>query len=167
MPRIFACLAFANLLLLTASGAVGIFAPRWGVDRHVLLAVLTLIFSSFVQVVTFTYLTVTGKIIGQAVHLGGLEASIHDRVKSYKRGATRCLAAVFGAMVFVTATGAAGWRSGGATVWHDVAVGLVLVVHGGVFWREYEIMFLNSRLVERTLGEYEQARKERKTEPRP
>ena len=158
MPRVFACLAFANLLLLTASGAVGIFAPQWGVDRHVLLAVMSLLFSCFVQVATFTYLTVTGKVVGQAVHLAGLDRSIHETVKTYKRGVTRCLAAVFGAVVLVTATGAAGWRTGGATVWHDIAVGLVLVVHLGVFWREYEIVFLNSRLVARTLEAYEKAR---------
>ena len=105
MPRVFACLAIANLLLLMASGAVGIFAARWGVDRHVLLSVLTLLFSCFVQVVAFTYLTVTGKMIGQAVHLAGLDASILQTAKSYKRAVTRCLAGVFGAVVFVTATG--------------------------------------------------------------
>ncbi len=158
MPRVFACLAFANLLLLVASGAVGFFAPKWGVDRHVLLAVMSLLFSCFVQVATFTYLTVTGKMVGQAVHLAGLDASIHEKVKTYKRGMTRCLAVVFGAVVIVTATGAAGWRGGGATVWHDVAVGLVLVVHIGVFLREYEIVFLNARLVERTLNEHEKVR---------
>lgn len=161
MPRVFACLAIANVLLLIASGTVGLFAPRWGVDRHVLLAVLTLLFSCFVQVVTFTYLTVTGKMVGQAVHLAGLDASILSSIKVYKRRMTRCLALVFGAMILVTASGAAGWRIGSATIWHQVAAGVVLVVHWGAFVREYEIVFLNSRLVERALAEYEKARGEK------
>jgi hypothetical protein len=147
------------VFLLAASGAMGLFASRWGMDRHVLLAVLALLFSCFVQVVTFTYLTVTGKMLGQAVHLAGLDATIFERLKTYKRGVTRCLAVVFGAVIFVTATGAVGWRAGSATAWHDVAAGLALVVHAGVLWRQYEIVFLNSRLVERTLGEYELARR--------
>jgi len=158
MPRVFACLAIANLLLLIASGAVGVVAPQWGADRHVLLSVLTLLFSCFVQVVAFTYLTVTGKMVGQAVHLAELESSILDSVKLYKRGVTRCLAAVFGSIVLVTATGAVGWRSGGATIWHAASAALLMVVQVGVFWREYEIVILNSRLVERTLREYEKSR---------
>ncbi len=160
MPRVFACLAIANVLLLLASGAVGIFAPKLGVDRHVLLSVLSLLFSCFVQIVAFTYLTVTGKMIGQAVHLGRLDASILATAKTYKRGVTRCLAVVFGAVIFVTASGAVGWRTGGATGWHQVAAGLVLVAHAAVFWKQYEIIFLNSRLVKRALEQYEESRKE-------
>jgi hypothetical protein len=167
MPRVFACLAIANVLLLLASGTVGIFAPRWGADRHVLLSVLSLLFSSFVQIVAFTYLTVTGKMVGQAVHLARLDVAILSNAKTYKRGVTRGLAIVFGAVIFVTATGAAGWRMGSATMWHQVSAGLVLVVHAVVFWKQYEIIFLNSRLVEKTLAEHEKARQERKTEPRP
>jgi len=159
MPSIFACLAIANLLLLAASGAMGFFAPRWGVDRHVLLAVMSLLFGCFVQVVAFTYLTVTGKMVAQAVHLGGLDASILLTAKAYKRGVTRCLAVALGAVIFVTATGAVAWRMGGTTIWHNVAAGLALVVHLGAFWREYEIVFLNSLLVRRTLEEYEKVRR--------
>lgn len=158
MPRVFACLAIANVLLLVASGAVGIFAPKLGVDRHVLLSVLSLLFSCFAQIVAFTYLTVTGKMIGQAVHLGRLDKSILAAAKTYKRGVTRCLAVVFAAVIFVTASGAAGWRSGSASIWHQVAGGLVLVVHAGVFWKQYEIIYLNSRLVEKSLAQYEKAR---------
>ena len=158
MPRVFACLAIANVLLLIASGGMGFFAPKLGVERHVLLSVLALLFSCFVQIVAFTYLTVTGKMIGQAVHLGRLDTSILATAKTYKRGVTRCLAVVFAAVIFVTATGAVGWRSGGATVWHDTAAGLVLVAHVGVLWKQYEVVFLNSQLVERTLKEYERAR---------
>lgn len=159
MPRIFACLAIANVLLLTASGTAGVFASRWAVDRHVLLAVLTLLFSCFVQIVVFTYLTVTGKMVGQAVHLAGLDVSILMSVKKYKRGVTRCLAMVFATVILVTATGAAGWRAGAATLWHIIASGLVFVVHLLAFYREYEIVFLNSQLVERALKEYETARR--------
>lgn len=158
MPRIFGCLAFGNLLLLTATGALGLFASQWSVDRHVLLAVLTLLFSCFVQVVTFTYLTVTGKMAGQAVHLAKLDSSILQSVKKLKRTMTRCLAAVFLCIVFVTATGASGWRTGGSMLWHDVATGVALVIHAGALWFEFEIVMTNAKLVEGTLKEYEKAR---------
>jgi len=161
MPRFFACLAVANTLLLIASAAVGLFTTEFGADRHVLLAVLTLLFSCFVQVVTFTYFTVTGKMIGQAVHLARLDAGIIDTVKSYKRTITRSLAVVFMAVVFVTATGAAGWRLGSATLWHQIGAILVAAAHVWVFVREYEIVFLNTKLVDKTLSEYEQVRKDR------
>lgn len=168
MPKVFACLAAANLILLIASGAVGLFGAQLGTDRHVLLAVLTLLFSCFVQVVTFTYLTVTGKMIGQAVHLARLDAGIIAKVKEYKRAVTRSLAVVFMAVVFVTATGAAGWRMGGATLWHQLGAIVVLAAHVWVFVREYEVIHQNARLVEQTLTEYEVVRKNKSgADPRP
>lgn len=158
MPRVFGCLAFANILLLTASGALGLFAGHWTVERHVLLAVLTLLFSCFVQVVTFTYLTVTGKMAGQAVHLAKMDASILFTIKRFKRGMTRCLAAVFLSIVFVTASGASGWRTGGVSLWHDVAAGIAFVVHAVVLWFEFEIVVANAHLVESTMIGYQKAR---------
>ena len=158
MPRIFASLALTNLLLFIVSGAIGIWARHWSVDRHVLMSVLALLFGCFVQVVVFTYLTVTGKMIGQAVHLGGLDSSFLQDTKKHKRVVTRCLAAVFLSILLLTATGAAAWRLGQATVWHDVAVGFLLIVHMLVFTREYEIVYLNAKLMTSVLQDYEKAR---------
>jgi len=42
-------------------------------DRHILLAVFSLLLSCFIQVLVFTYLTITGKVIAQAVHLARLD----------------------------------------------------------------------------------------------
>lgn len=162
MPKIFACLAVANTLLLIASGTVALFAAKFGTDRHVLLSVLALLFSCFVQIVAFTYLTVTGKMIGQAVHLAGLDAAILRTVKSHKRTVTRSLAVVFLAVVFVTATGATGWRLGSATLWHQIGAMVVLAAHGWAFLREYEVVCANAGLVDRVLKEYELVRKNNK-----
>lgn len=167
MPRIFACLAVANVLLIIASGTLGLFAPSFGTDRHVLLAVLTLLFSCFVQVVTFTYLTVTGKMIGQAVHLARLDSAITARVKSFKRSITRNLAAVFGTIVLVAATGASGWRAGSATTWHLMASIILFAAHLWIFVREFEVVILNSNLVEQTLRTYESARSSAQSVQRP
>jgi hypothetical protein len=158
MPRVFASLAAANVLLLVASGTVGLFDTGPGAERHVLLAVLTLLLSCFVQVVTFTYLTVTGKMIGQAVHLARLDPAILTLVRAYKKTMTRSLAVVFLAVVFVTATGASGWRLGGATLWHRFAAMVVLVAHLWAFLREYEVVVANARLLDQTLKNYETAR---------
>lgn len=157
MPQVFACLAIANILLLTATGAMGLFAERFSTDRHVLLAVLTLLISCLIQVVAFTYLTVTGKMVGQAVHIARLEPEILTSVKTLKRKLTHALAVVFLSIVLVTASGASSWRSGAATLWHDLASGVSFFAHIGALWFQYEIVVANASLVSKALDAYSKA----------
>ena len=154
MPRIFVCLLVANALLLVATGAFGVVATRVSVERHILLAVFTLLMSCLVQVVAFTYLTVTGKMIAQAVHLAGLDHAILSQVKRLKRAVTLCLPLVFLPMVLVAATGASLWRGGAESGLHYLAAGGVLGAHLWAWWREYAVILANADLLRRVLEQY-------------
>jgi hypothetical protein len=154
MLRLFGYLAAANLVLVLATAALGFFDPAATADRHVLIAVVTLLITSFVQVLAFTYLTVTGKVIAQAVHLGRLDHSALDVAKGLKRSLTRTLAALVLAIVVVTASGAAAWRSGDPHTYHLPAT---LVFVGAMVWalgREFGLIAANAQLMDRTLAVY-------------
>jgi len=73
MPHVFASLAVANLALFALSAAFALSSAASARDRHILLAVFSLLLSCFIQVLVFTYLTITGKVIAQAVHLARLD----------------------------------------------------------------------------------------------
>jgi len=156
MPRIFASLAVANLLLF--GGAVGLayLDPAPLPDRHVLLAVMSLLLTCLVQVLAFTYLTVSGKVLTQAVHFRNLGTTAVEAAKSIKKRFARCLGFVALLIVLTTATGAVAWRDGNSTSFHLPSV---LVFAAGwllVQLREFGLIVENSRLLERTLAEYGQ-----------
>ncbi len=158
MPRIFACLVAADLLLFLATGAFGFAAEKVQVERHILLAVTTLGLSCFIQVAAFTYLTVTGKMIGQAVHLGRLDPATMDHVRVLKRNFTGCLALVFLPAVVLSASGASAWRSGGGVTFHYAFAALVVIAHGYAWFREFDLIRRNAALVQSVLRQYDAAR---------
>jgi len=161
MTRIFAALAIANIILMLVTAVLGwSAADDHNTDRHVLLAVLTLPLSCFVQVVVFTYFTVTGKLVGQAVHLGGLPVAAMDQVKTLKRGVTRRLAAAIVVIVCVTATGALRWSTGAWSWLHHGLAWLLLVVLIVVLYQQLLLVMRNVALVDRTLKEYRRRRGE-------
>ena len=94
MPRVFLSLCAANLICFIGAATAGIFISHFGQDRHILLAVFGLLLSCAIQVLAFTYFTVSGKVIVQAVHLGGLEPHPLMRVKAFKRSMTHWLGLV-------------------------------------------------------------------------
>jgi len=161
MPRIFACLSVANALLLVATGAFGVLAARLNVERHVLLGVFTLVTSCLVQVIAYTYLTVTGKMIGQAVHLAGLDPHILAETKRLKRSLTVCIPLAFLPLVVVAASGASQWRSGESATVHYLAAGGALAAHLWAFGREYAVIAVNAGLLRRTLEAYSSVRDRR------
>jgi len=154
MPRIVVCLAIANLILLLMTAAMGLGASRPSLDRHVLLAVVTLMVSCGIQVVVFTYFTITGKMIGQAVHLGGLDTAPLAAVESSKKSASRLVGLVMVGVVFATATGAAQWRADARGTMHFAAAGLLVLVHALAFYREYDLVWANARLMDDVLRQY-------------
>lgn len=154
MPRIFGYLCGANFILILATAGLGFFDPADSADRHVLLAVITLLLACLIQVLAFTYLTVTGKIVVQAVHLGRLDAAAIEQSKALKRRLTRTLASMVVIVVLVTATGAAAWRSGNPHTFHLPATFLFLAIYVAIFMREYNLLSENAQLVERTLTDY-------------
>lgn len=158
MPRLFSCLVIGHLIVLVGVLALGLYAAEVTAARHVALAVFSLLLSCFIQVLTFTYLTVTGKMIAQAVHLGRLGPEPIDEVKRLKRSMARQLALLFATIVVVTATGANLWRGEGGSLWHLAAAAVVFTAHAIAYYREFSLVCANTRLVERTLAAYDARR---------
>jgi hypothetical protein len=161
MPRIYACLAIAELLVLILAGIVGI--TRWGStpDRHVLFAVLGLLLSCLVQVVAFTYLTVLEKMSGQAAHLGKLGVEPLLAIKRLKSILTRWLGVLVLVLILVTATGAHRWRSGEWATLHFASAFVVLSTHVLVHARQYLLICEASKIAEATLRRYAAIREAR------
>jgi len=155
MARIFAGLAIGNYAVLLLTAGFGLLNPDPTPDRHVVLAVFALLLTALVQVVTFTYLTVTGKIIGQTVHLGGYDASTLAVVKQLKRSFTHALAAMIAGMLAMAISGAMYWRTGQYGMWHLTLAGAFLVVAVMVFVREYALIVENARTMEPAIAAYE------------
>ncbi len=154
MPRIFLSLVAANLMLLLGAAALGLFSGELGVDRHIVLAVFTLLLSCLTQVLVFTYFTVSGKVVGQAVHLSDLPGDPLNKVRGFKRAITYRVATVFTSIVAVVATGAAAWRSDSPVVSHPVAAGAAVIVHLWIWLQEYRLIVSHARFLEQTLSRY-------------
>jgi len=158
MPRIFSGLVAGNLVLVVAAAALGFVDPAPTPDRHVLLAVVALLFTCLIQVLAFTYLIVTGKVITQAVHLGRLDAGLLAQAKDLKRRLLRTLGLLVLAVVIVTATGAAAWRSGDPRTYHLPATLFFLTAHVWACVRQWEVVAHNARLLQATLDAYNERR---------
>ena len=153
MPRVFSCLAIGLLLVVFGSVALGLGASHFGPDRHVALALFTLVLSCGVQATAFIYLAVVGRMIAQAVHLGGFDTAPIHEAKRLKANWTRWMAIVVVSIVFVTATGAVRWR-GGAVGLHQLAVLCFVVVHMYVLYWQYLVIVREATLVARALEAY-------------
>lgn len=157
MPRIFASLAFGNFVILVLAAGFG-FARL--PDRHIPLAVFALLVSCLVQVAVVIYLSVTTRMVSQALHLGGFDLSPLARIRRYKRDAMRFVALIMVGIVAVTATGAARWRGGGSIgEWHLFAVGLSLALHLVAFYRQYTLIVANTEVVDGVLKAYGERRR--------
>ncbi len=160
MRRIYGCLSAGNLLVLVGTAVLGLLAIGGTADRHILLALFALLLSCLIQVIVFTYFTVTGKMIGQAVHLGGLEPAPIGEVRRLKRSATHLLAVLVAAIVVVTATGAEFRHTGAGSALHLGSACLLVLVHVFVFYRQYALIVENGAVLERTLLAYRKRRQE-------
>lgn len=123
-------------------------------DRHVLLAVLTLLLSCLIQVAGFTYLTITGKVIVQAVHVSRLDEAAIASAKKLKRQFTYQLALAFTGIIVATASGASAWRTGSPSVFHAILAAFTIGAHGVVWRNEIRVIQANELLVTRTLSAY-------------
>jgi len=154
MARLFTCLALCTLMLLSGAAFTGLARSGGMPDRHVMLAVLTLILTCFVQVMTFTYFTVTGKMIAQMVHLARLDVGILEEVARCKRSMTRSLGLLILAVIFVAATGGTAWRAGISSRWHLAGAALLLFSFAIVVYRQFSLIVMNARLFDSTLKAY-------------
>lgn len=154
MPRVFASLAVATLTLFALTAAIALIDTGSTPDRHVLLGIGTLLLGCFIQVVGFTYLTVTGKVIAQTAHLASLDPGCLAGVKQYKRSFTRHLALAIISIVVASATGGAAWRSHEALTFHFPAAMIAAIIHVWVYRRQHYLIRRNANLVESTLTAY-------------
>lgn len=154
MPRVFAGVATANVLLVAATTLLGLSAPAISNSYHVALAVFTLILTCLVQVLGFTYLTVTFKLMAQAVHLGKLPMDHLLHAKSLKKRMARCLAAVITAVLITTASGADSWRAG-AGGWLHLSLGLAApLLLPYLLFTEFNLIARNASLVATVMRQY-------------
>ncbi len=159
MARTFTYLAISNLIVFIGVAALGLVKLDETPDRHVLLAVFALMVSALVQVVTFTYFTVTGKMMFQAMHHASIGRARLDEVKSLKRSMTHCVAGIFASGVLATATGAMQWRDGPNMYLHLMAAMLLLVCHVFLLMREYHLVVSNAQVFDELMSEYASKKK--------
>ena len=161
MPRIFASLAIATLTLFALTAAFALLNTGLTPDRHILLGIGTLLLCCFNQVVGFTYLTVTGKVIAQAAHLANLDPACLASARQYKRTFTRLLAVAIVSLVFASATGGAAWRSRDVLAFHLLAAMIAALIHVWVYGWQIQVLRRNADLVERTVKAYSLRRPQR------
>ncbi|MCZ6709226.1 MAG: hypothetical protein O7B25_02565 [Gammaproteobacteria bacterium] len=154
MPRIFLGLACGLLLVLLAAAGVGLWSPGKRPDPHIILAVFALLLACLIQVIVFTYLTVTGKMVTQVLHLAHADLSPMKTVKSIKREATYLVGLMILGTVPVVATGALTWRTHDGQELHLMLAFVSLACHGFVLFREFDLVTRNSRLVDGVLKQH-------------
>jgi hypothetical protein len=156
MPKVFLSLAVSDLLLVVIQAILGLSSGVVAADVHVMLGVLTLLFTCFVQVLVFTYFTVTGKMMSQMVLLRRADTSAILRAKYLKTQVTRRLAALVLAAVFATATGAMQWRGYGPSRLHLAAAALATGAHAWILLRQYSLVVENASIFSAVLRDYSQ-----------
>ncbi len=67
-------------------------------------------------------------------------------------------------IVFVTATGAVAWRTEERSVLHAAAAGLLLAVHFGVFYRQYNLIVEMGSVLSRTLSAHAEFKAKRQAD---
>lgn len=154
MARVYACMSMALGMLLIGSAVLGIADPRPTPDRHLILAILTLLFGCLLQVVTFTYFSVTAKMMAQALHLMKADLAPLLEAKQHRKSATSLLALTIFSLLGITVTGAVHWRTSSLREFHWLAAIGVMIVHGWVSFVQYGLINRNSVVLARTLQDY-------------
>ena len=155
MPRIFLYLAIANMVLLVLSAVIGFVGWEPTPDRHILLGVITLLYSSLLQALTFTYFTVSGKAVTQAIHLARLSREPLNKSDKLKFRLFMQLGLFAGAIVITISTGAYHWRTGLYEYQHLLGAGVNLLVYLFVLVNEYSLIVENRTLVNQVLRSYD------------
>lgn len=158
MPRVFIGLAAGLMIVLVGAAGLGLAGDRSAPDRHILMAVFALLLSCLVQVIVFTYLTVTGKMVAQALHLSHADLEPLETVKRIKRSATRLVGLIVLLAVPSVATGASLWRTDGEGHWHYWTAYILVAGHLFAFYRQYALIVENARLLDSVLSQYRRIR---------
>jgi len=156
MPRVFACLVIADAILFGGAVVLGLLANPDSADRHIILAVLALLLSALIQVLSFMYLAVGGRVARQAAHQAGLDGDVVVRTNAKKRQMTPLLGLTIASLVGVVATGATSWRGTSSTWFHPIAVGALVLLHCWVWFREFDLIVRFSLDLDATLEQHAQ-----------
>lgn len=154
MPRAFLGFAVALGILLLGTLFLGLFSASLGSSRHVALAVLTILLSCLIQVISFTYLTITFKLLAQAVHLRHMPQENLEPARALKRRMTARLGAIVVSILPVVATGAINWRGDSTANIHLILGFVTISVHLWALVGQYSIICENSTLVADLLRQY-------------
>ncbi|MEK6676195.1 MAG: hypothetical protein AABZ47_11155 [Planctomycetota bacterium] len=154
MPRIFLCMGFGQLVVVLAAFVLGMLHSPATVTRHVALGVFALLLSCLVQVIVFTYFTVTGKMVAQALHLGRFDLAPLFEVKRLKRIMTVAMACGIASILCVAITGGNHWRTAAGANAHFVTVLVAFCVQVWAFYRQYGAVCGNFVIVRTVLEEY-------------
>ena len=155
MDRIFVSLAISSLIVLSASAALGLMVQdSTFYAAHFGLSLFSVILTALIHVIVFTYFTVTGKMIVQAVSTGHLDDEPLQRVRDYKLRVTRCLGSSVAAILLVMAFGALSDGDSSWHLWHFAAAMLMLGVNAGAFYIEYGLIVLNRIMMGDVLERY-------------
>ncbi len=161
MPRIFACLAIGEILVIFLAGGLGLAKGENASNQHAAVGLFALLLACLIQIVAFTYLTVTGKMITQVVHLARMALDPLRESKRIKRRSTFLMAAAVMPILLVAATAGTHWRTGAFRWGHFLAAVLLFGVHVCVFVLEYTLLVANRDLLDRTLADYSEIRERR------
>jgi len=155
MDRAFLGLAFGTLLVLLGAVLVGlkVVDQQWLVP-HLGLALFGSVLTALVHVATFTYFTVTGKAVRQAVALAHLDEGLLGEVQRFKRGVTRCLAGGMLPLIATVALGAVVLRNPAHHDYHLLVALVTLGANVAAFSAEFQLIRQNQALVERVMSEY-------------
>ena len=164
MPRAFLGFAVALGILLLGTLLLGLFASTLGSSRHIALAVLTILLSCLIQVISFTYLTITFKLLAQAVHLRHMPQENLEPARILKRRLTARLGVVVLSILPTVATGAINWRGDSYANIHLILGFVTISAHFWALAGQYSIICENSTLVADLLRRYGAGRQS--TKPR-
>jgi hypothetical protein len=152
---LFLGLTIANLVGLVAAAALGYVAAgrpeaQWR-GYHLLAGTLAALLCVGVHCVVFTYFIATGKWVGHAIAVRGLDAALAGPTRSFKAmafpAALLCMAVVFAAACM----GAARDAYGISAVWHHVMALCAIALNVGGAAVEYHAIIRNGRLIDDVL----------------
>gem|GEM_PF-1545593 len=154
MKASYPLLAISNLLLMVTTAVVGLMVS--GDEslfmRHMLLGVLTAMYTCFVHIVLFMYFVVQEKIVTQSILHHNLDAAYSPRMQSLKSRALKLSGLGIACILTTSGLGAAINIVSGPTA-HLVAAFTTICLHGLVFCLQYLLIDECVRLKLAAFGE--------------
>ncbi len=155
MRRVFIGLASGVLLVLGAAFCVGLFVDGPGrFVQHFALGLLGCLLATLVHVVVFTYFTVTGKAIRQAVALADLQPSALREVRSHKKVIGGCVVIGFLPLVLTVALGAQALRDPAAANLHTAAAAFAIAGNAIAMFVQLRRIGRNDVLLSQVMAQY-------------